>query len=62
MTASPSLNRVANNGQLTPSQETVGQRLLGHAVIPTFFEAALQEIFCIPRRRAPRGGCVSVLL
>lgn len=33
------LNRVASNGQLTLLQETVGQRLLGHAKFPTICEA-----------------------
>ena len=31
----PSLDRVANGRQLTPLQETVGQRLFGHAAFPT---------------------------
>jgi len=35
VTPESSLNRVANGRQLTPSQETVGQRLLGHVEIPT---------------------------
>ena len=29
------LTRLANDRQMTPSQKTVGQRLSGHAVIPT---------------------------
>jgi len=37
------LNRVANDRRLTPSQETVGQRLPRHAVISTFFDACLGD-------------------
>ncbi len=36
LTTEPSLNRSVSNGQSTPPQETVGQRLPGHAVFPRF--------------------------
>ena len=50
VTLESTINRVANEGQLTPSQETVGRRLLGHAVIRTFDGA------CIPSSRTLRIG------
>ncbi len=34
------LTRVANTRQLTPSQETVGQRVFGHVEIRTFSDLA----------------------
>ena len=36
MTPESTINRVVSNRQLTPSQETVGQRLLLHAKFPRF--------------------------
>ena len=51
VTLESTINRVANEGQLTPSQETVGRRLLGHAVIRTFDGA------CIPSSRTLSYPC-----
>ena len=53
VTPESSLNRVENFWQLTLSQETVGQRLLGQAVFPTI-NATCQPRF-VPKRPLRRS-------